>query len=293
MSYRRASVICCRICTGREPDRESPVHLFLDRRVGPALGNLEMAVRDTVWPAVPRRSGHRLTANLAQKIGHLFARPELLEEALTHPSALASEHSRGRRGRKPAQRGYERLEFLGDRVLGLVIADLLWRRFESEPEGHLTRRLTNLVRGEALARVAVTIGLGDHLLLSRAEQAAGAAANPGILADVCEALIAAIYLDGGFEAASEFVRRFWQPLIDEMEGPPRDPKTALQEWAQARALALPTYELVGTSGPDHALRFTVAAKVAGRDSATATASSKRIAEARAAGLLLGRLAAET
>jgi len=237
--------------------------------------------------------GHRLTAELAQEIGYLFARPELLEEALTHPSALASEHGRGRRGRKPAHRGYERLEFLGDRVLGLVIADLLWRRFETEPEGHLTRRLTHLVRREALARVAETIGLGDHLVLSRAEQTAGAAANPGILADVCEALIAAIYLDGGFGAASEFVRRLWQPLIDKMEEPPRDPKTALQEWAQARALALPTYELVDTSGPDHALRFTVAVKVAGRDSATATASSKRIAEARAAELLLERLAAET
>ncbi len=234
-----------------------------------------------------------MTADLAQKIGHLFAGPELLEEALTHPSALASEHGRGRRGRKPSQRDYERLEFLGDRVLGLVIADLLWRRFESEPEGYLTRRLTHLVRGEALARVAETIGLGDHLVLSRAEQAAGAAANPGILADVCEALIAAIYLDGGLEAASAFVRRFWRPLIDEMEGPPCDPKTALQEWAQARALALPIYELAGTTGPDHALRFTVTAKVAGRESATATASSKRIAEAKAAELLLERLAAET
>jgi ribonuclease-3 len=233
-----------------------------------------------------------LTADLAQKIGHLFARPELLEEALTHPSALGSDHSRGRGARKPTHRGYERLEFLGDRVLGLVIADLLWRRFESEPEGHLTRRLTHLVRAEALARVAETIGLGDHLLLSRAEQAAGGAGNPGILADVCEALIAAIYLDGGFDAASAFVRRFWQPLIYEMEGPPRDPKTALQEWAQARGLALPSYQLVGTSGPDHALRFTVAAKVAGRESATATASSKRLAEARAAELLLERLAAE-
>jgi ribonuclease-3 len=233
-----------------------------------------------------------LTADLGQKIGYIFARPELLEEALTHPSALASGQGRARRGRNPSHRGYERLEFLGDRVLGLVIADLLWRRFENEPEGHLTRRLTHLVRGEALARVAETIGLGDHLILSRSEQAAGAAANPGILADVCEALIAAIYLDGGFEAASEFVRRFWQPLIDAMEGPPRDPKTALQEWAQARALALPSYELVGTSGPDHALRFTVAAKVAGRDSATATASSKRIAEAVAVALLLERLATE-
>ena len=231
--------------------------------------------------------------DLAPVIGYRFARPKLLAEALTHPSALAPEHERGRSRRKPSQRGYERLEFLGDRVLGLVIADLLWRRFENEPEGHLTRRLTHLVRAEALARVANAIGLGTHLVLSRAEASAGAAANPGILADVCEALIAAIYLDGGFEKASDFVRRFWQPLIDEMEGPPRDPKTALQEWAQARALALPTYELVGTSGPDHALRFTIAAKVAGRDGAMATASSKRIAEAKAAELLLERLAAET
>ena len=230
-----------------------------------------------------------MTGDLAQTIGYLFARPELLEEALTHPSAVALESGRGRRGRRAS---YERLEFLGDRVLGLVIADHLWRRFPNEPEGHLTRRLTHLVRGKALARVAERIGLADHLRLSRAERAAGAAASPGILADVCEAVIAAVYLDGGFEAAADFVRRFWEPLIDEMDGPPRDPKTALQEWAQARALALPIYELVGTSGPDHALRFTVAAKLAGRDGATATASSKRIAEARAAELLLEQLAAE-
>jgi ribonuclease-3 len=231
--------------------------------------------------------------DLAQAIGHVFTRPEILKQALTHPSALAPDHSRARRGKRPFHRGYERLEFLGDRVLGLSVADLLWHRVESEPEGHLTRRLTHLVRREAVARVAGAIGLGTHLLVSPAERAAGAAANPGILADVCEALIAAIYLDGGFEAASTFVRRFWRPLIDEMEGPPRDPKTALQEWAQARGKALPTYELVGTSGPDHALRFIVSAKVEGRDAATATGSSKRVAEARAAELLLERLAAET
>jgi ribonuclease III len=221
---------------------------------------------------------------LAQIIGYQFAGSDLLEEALTHPSALASE--------RPSQRGYERLEFLGDRVLGLVVADLLWRRFADEPEGYLTRRYTHLVRRESLARVAETIGLGRHLLLSRAEAAAGSAGNPGILADVCEALIAAIYLDGGFTAASGFVRRFWQPLIEEMEGPPRDPKTALQEWAQARGLGLPAYELVATSGPDHAPVFTVAARVAGRDQASATASSKRLAEARAAAILLDRVAAE-
>lgn len=229
-------------------------------------------------------------ANLPQIIGYEFVRHELFEEALTHPSSLVPERRRSRR--KPAKRSYERLEFLGDRVLGLVVADLLWRRFENEPEGHLTRRLTHLVRRETLARVADALSLGRGLLLSRAEAAAGAARNPGILADVCEALIAAIYLDGGFEAASAFIQRFWEPLIDEMDEPPRDPKTELQEWAQARGLALPAYELVATSGPDHALVFTVAASVAGGDRATATASSKRIAEARAAALLLDRLAVE-
>lgn len=229
--------------------------------------------------------------DLAPIIGYRFARPELLAEAVTHPSALIPEAARGRRRKRASRRGYERLEFLGDRVLGLVVADLLWRRFAEEPEGHLTRRLTHLVRAETLARVAGTIGLGAHLVLSPAEAAAGAAANPGILADACEALIAAIYLDGGFDAAAGFVRRFWEPLVGEMGGPPSDPKTALQEWAQARGLALPTYELVATSGPDHALSFTIAARLAGHDSATATASSKRIAEARAAALLLDRLAA--
>jgi ribonuclease-3 len=229
--------------------------------------------------------------DLPKIIGYEFVRRELLQEALTHPSALAAERRRDRR-RKLVKRGYERLEFLGDRVLGLVVADLLWWRFEDEPEGDLTRRHTHLVRREALARVAETIELGPHLVLSRAEAAAGAAGNPGILADACEALIAAIFVDGGFAAASSFVRRFWEPLIDEMEEPPRDPKTALQEWAQARGLALPAYELVLTSGPDHSPLFTVAASVAGGNRATATASSKRAAEARAAASLLNRLTTE-
>jgi ribonuclease III len=230
--------------------------------------------------------------DLSRAIGYEFSRPELLQQAVTHPSALASEHGRGRARRRFPPRGYERLEFLGDRVLGLVIAELLWRRFEQEPEGHLTRRHTHLVRREALARVANAIGLGNYLVLSRAETAVGTAANPGILADACEALIAAIYLDGGFEAASAFVHRLWEPLLAEMEGPPRDPKTALQEWTQGRGLALPVYELVGTNGPHHARQFTVAACVAGHVPATATASSKRAAETTAAAMLLDRLVAE-
>jgi ribonuclease-3 len=227
-------------------------------------------------------------AAFARSIGHEFKHRELLVEALTHTSALPSDTARRRRV-KSARRGYERLEFLGDRVLGLVIADLLWRRFEGEAEGLLTRRLTDLVRRTALARVAQSIDLGAQLEFSAAEAAAGAAANPAILADACEAVIAAIYLDGGFDAASGFVRRFWAPLLAEMKAPPHDPKTALQEWAQARGLGLPRYDVVATNGPDHALAFTVAATIAGHEPMTATASVKRAAEAGAAAALLERL----
>ena len=226
----------------------------------------------------------------ARLTGHVFARPELLAEALTHRSALGRPSMGRRRARRSAApANYERLEFLGDRVLGLVIADLLWHRFADEPEGHLTRRLTHLVRRDALARVAGDLGLGRYLTLSPSEAAAGAARNPGILADVLEAVIAAIYLDGGFAAAIAFVERYWAPLIAEMEAPPRDPKTTLQEWAQGRGLPLPDYQLVATIGPDHAPRFTVAVRVAGLDEASATASSKRAAETGAAAALLQRL----
>jgi len=227
----------------------------------------------------------------ARLIGHEFDRPELLVEALTHPSALAKPGKGRRRGRRgAAPPNYERLEFLGDRVLGLVVADLLWRRFPDEPEGHLTRRLTQLVRREALARVAGEMGLRRHLRLSPAEAASGAARNPGILADVVEAVIAAIYLDGGLSAAFAFVERHWMLLIAEMEtAPPRDPKTTLQEWAQGRGLGLPDYRLVESSGPDHARQFTVAVAVKGQDEASATGRSKRAAETGAAAALLERL----
>ena len=230
--------------------------------------------------------------NPAQLTGHDFARPELLAEALTHPSVLSQAHQGRRRQRRTMPpRNYERLEFLGDRVLGLVIADLLWQRFPTEPEGPLTRRHAQLVRRETLARVAATIGLDRHLKLSPAEAAAGAARNPGILADACEAVIAAIYLDGGFPAAFAFIERFWEPLIGAMEAPPRDPKTMLQEWAQARGLGLPAYQLTATSGPDHALNFTVAVRLAGFEETSATATSKRAAETGAAAALLERLSA--
>jgi ribonuclease-3 len=227
-------------------------------------------------------------ADAARLLGHDFAQPALLIEALTHPSALPATQ-KGRRARRTAPRNYERLEFLGDRVLGLVVADLLWRRFKVEAEGPLTRRHAQLVRRETLAAVAMAIGLDHVVHLSPAEAASGAARNPAILADVLEAVIAAIYLDAGFDAAFAFVERWWGPRLAEMQRPPRDAKTLLQEWAQGRGLPLPEYRLLGTSGPDHALQFTIAVRVAGHDEASATASSKRAAETAAAAALLKAL----
>lgn len=217
-------------------------------------------------------------AALAEALGHSFAKPNLLLEALTHPSA-------GRR-RGIAKRGYERLEFLGDRVLGLIVAELLWRRFPEEAEGELTRRQTQLVRRETLAEIALTLGLGPCLIVSPGEDAAGVRDNPSVLADVCEAVIAALYLDGGLEAAARFVTRWWEARLVPSDAPPRDPKTALQEWAQARGLPLPAYHTVATEGPAHRRQFTVMVEVKGVAPATATGASKRAAETAAAAAAL-------
>jgi ribonuclease III len=225
-----------------------------------------------------------------------FTRPELLREALTHPSALAqSKQARRRSSRHHAPpRHYERLEFLGDRVLGLVVADLLWRRFDNEPEGPLTRRHGELVRRDTLASIVAEIGLDRFVQLSPAEAASGRARSPSVRADVLEAVIAAIYLDGGFTAAVAFVERLWGPRVAAMtKQPPRDPKTLLQEWAQGRGLPLPIYRLAATTGPDHARQFTVAVRLADSEEATATASSKRSAETAAAAALLDHLGQKT
>ncbi|MGH6989880.1 MAG: ribonuclease III [Stellaceae bacterium] len=217
---------------------------------------------------------------LAERLSHRFARPDLLREALTHASA----------GGRRFRRGYERLEFLGDRVLGLVIAELLFRRFPNEAEGDLTRRHAALVRREALIKVAEAIGLGDYIIVSAGEAAAGASANPSVLADACEAVIAALYLDGGLDPAHAFVARWWQPLIDGL-GPaaPRDPKTTLQEWAQGRGLPLPVYRTLHVEGPPHQRQFTIQVEVEGLAPAEATAASKRAAETAAAALALSRI----
>ena len=226
--------------------------------------------------------------DLAQAIGHVFSRPALLTEALTHPSAAPVE--RGKSRLRPTRRDYERLEFLGDRVLGLVIADMLWHRFKTEREGEMTRRMADLVRRDTLARVGLDIGLDRHLVLASSEAAAGAGRNPSILANACEAVIAAIYLDGGLEAAAGFIERWWGGLVDSAEASKPDPKTRLQEWAERRGLGLPAYRVVAMEGPAHGPRFTVAVRVAQSDEASATATSKRAAETEAAAALLERLA---
>jgi ribonuclease-3 len=215
-------------------------------------------------------------SDLARRLGYHFKRPELFERALTHSSTLANAIANG------AGQSYERLEFLGDRVLGLVAADMLIETFPAENEGQLARRHVALVREEALARVAGEIGLGAHLNLARSEEDNGGRNNPAILADACEAVIGALYIDGGLDAAGHFIRTAWRAMLTETPTPPKDAKTALQEWVQGRGLALPQYREVSREGPDHGPVFTVAVTVQGLDPVQGQGASKRAAEQRAA-----------
>ena len=217
---------------------------------------------------------------LVDSLGHRFARPQLLERALTHSSTGVAAET------------YERLEFLGDRVLGLVVARILYDEFADEDEGALSSRFTKLVRRDALARVAETVGLGPRLILSVGEEKAGGRAKEALLADACEAVIAALYVDGGLDVAERFIRRHWRRLIDEDAAPPQDAKTALQEWTQGRGLGLPEYRETARAGPDHAPVFTVQVAVAGRDPASAEGPSKRAAEQAAAQILVERIGAD-
>jgi ribonuclease-3 len=227
---------------------------------------------------------------LAERLDHGFARGDLLSDAVTHPSLSGS-----RRGKKGAPQGtaYERLEFLGDRVLGLVVAAWLLERFPGESEGDLAKRHAALVRREALVQVATALDLGRFLRLSPGEEEQGGRVNAAILADCCEAVIGALYLDGGLAAAEALIRKQWAPLLDKESAPPQDPKTALQEWAQGRGKPLPVYETIGQTGPDHDPQFEVRLTVEGLEPVTARAGSKRAAEKMAAQALLRRAGAGT
>ena len=220
-------------------------------------------------------------AELGAALEHDFRRPELLERALTHQSATEGE-GRGRRN-------FERLEFLGDRVLGLVVADLLMAGFPDERVGELARRHAALVRAEALTRVARRLDLGARMTMARSEAEQGGREKPRTLADCCEAVIAALYLDGGLEAAERMIRRHWLPMMDEDASPPRDAKTALQEWTQARGQPLPEYTLLRRVGPAHAPVFHISCAAGGLPPVRAEGRSRRAAEQAAARLALERI----
>jgi ribonuclease III len=226
----------------------------------------------------PRAPGQAGTA-LADVLGHAFRDAALLEQALTHPSAAS-----------PARPDNQRLEFLGDRVLGLCIAEALLRAYPDAAEGALAPRFNALVRRETLAEVAAEIGLGAHLRLGRSESTSGGRKKAAILADATEAVIAALYLDGGVPAARSFIAAHWQNRLTGLSAPPTDAKTLAQEWAQARGLAPPAYRLTTQSGPDHAPVFTVEAGLETGETATGTAGSKKLAEQEAAAALMQRLA---
>ncbi len=214
-----------------------------------------------------------LYSALQVSLDYTFQDLELLERALTHASAGVDVN-------------YERLEFLGDRVLGLVVSELLLERFPTESEGDIGRRFAQLVRAETLAQVGRDVGIDAALRLG------GNGANESIIADATEAVIAALYLDGGLPAAVEFIERLWTPLIGVADVPPSDAKTALQEWSQARGLGLPNYREVAREGPDHEPLFTVEVTVAASAPSQAKGGSKRAAEQEAAARLLARLEAE-
>lgn len=217
---------------------------------------------------------------LEARLGHVFADHGLLERALTHASAADV----GDVGRD----SYQRLEFLGDRVLGIAVATMLLEAYPAADEGELARRLNHLVRRETCADVAIELGLDRAVRIGAGEAQAGGRRKSAILGDVCESVLAAVYLDGGFAAATALVERYWRPRMLDFLAARRDAKTTLQEWAQGRSLAAPAYEAVDRSGPDHAPRFTVVVRVDGLDPAEGLGRSKREAEQGAATALLVR-----
>ncbi|MDF1619772.1 ribonuclease III [Defluviimonas nitratireducens] len=215
------------------------------------------------------------------RLGHEFSRPELLLRALTH-SSIAT----------PNRPDNQRLEFLGDRVLGLTMAEALFAADKSASEGQLAPRFNALVRKESCADVARQIDLGSVLKLGRSEMLTGGRRKEALLGDAMEAVIAAVYLDAGFEVARDLILRLWGDRIDHVEEDARDAKTALQEWAQARGIRPPKYVIISREGPDHAPIFTIEAQLDTGEKARATAGAKRQAEQAAAKALLDRLSVD-
>ncbi|MEM9099341.1 MAG: ribonuclease III [Pseudomonadota bacterium] len=218
---------------------------------------------------------------MSRILDHRFGNADLLAEALTHSSATSA-----------SRPDNQRLEFLGDRVLGLVIAQALLDTYGAETEGSLAPRLNALVRRETLAEIATEIKLGEHLHLGRSENTSGGRRKAAILADAMEAVIAALYLDAGLEAARRFILTHWRDRLHAPAEAPMDAKTKLQEWAQGNGMTPPNYEIKARTGPDHAPVFTVEAQIETGASAEGTAKSRKQAEQIAAAALLTAIEAQ-
>jgi ribonuclease III len=216
---------------------------------------------------------------LSARLGHEFSDPAQLQLAVTHASARA--------GSRPNEDN-ERLEFLGDRVLGLAVAELLADNFPKAREGELARWFNHLVRAETCAEIAQEWKLGGFILMSGGEAGSGGRSKKTILANACEAVLGAIFADAGYEAARAVVRRFWEPQLAALELAAPDAKSVLQEWVQGRRLPLPRYIEVAREGPDHAPRFTSEVQIDGVEPARGTGASKREAEQAAALAMLLR-----
>ncbi|MBS8258949.1 ribonuclease III [Roseibium polysiphoniae] len=229
---------------------------------------------------MPRDDTGKAMTELKQRLGHDFADDKLLTVALTHASALDPSES--------VTGSYQRLEFLGDRVLGLAVATMLNEHFPDADEGELARRFNHMVKRETCAEIAVELRIGEAMRIGHSEAQTGGRKKAALLADICEAVIAAIYLDGGFEAAERFIQRLWEPRMLTWSGPLRDAKTTLQEWAQSRGLPTPRYDVISRDGPDHAPRFIVGVTVQGLAQGSGKGGSKRIAEQSAAEAVLRR-----
>ena len=227
-----------------------------------------------------KSAANAATSAIEERIGHKFADPNLLVTAMTHVSALKPSRKRGE--------SYQRLEFLGDHVLGLIVSDMLYRSFPNADEGELSKRLADLVRKESCADVAKSLGLADDIKLGAVGAGAGARLRKSVLGDICEAVIGAVYLDGGYQAASEFVERNWTERMKKPRQPLRAPKTVLQEWAQGKGLPTPVYREVERTGPHHDPQFRVAVDLPGLASAEGVGGSKRAAEKVAASVMIAR-----
>lgn len=218
-------------------------------------------------------------ANKLQDIlGHRFSDIGLLSRALVHASST-----------EDRKQSNERLEFLGDRVLGLAVAEVLFQRYPDEDEGELARRYAGLTSREGLVRVAAAIDLDRFILAQHGDVETAKRSQASVAADTMEAVLGAMYLDGGLDPAKVFISKRWEALMEEDLSPPKDAKTSLQEWAQARGLGLPAYEVVGRDGPDHAPTFTISVAIKGHGAKTGQGGSRRTGEQAAAVALLQTL----